>query len=235
MTPTLGDDGAPIGTEALDSAACDAALARTTLGEIARANTVFGGRAAVAFGVRRLLGGTTARDAVSVLDVGAGGGDVLAYLVGRWRGVTVNPIAADWHLEAVKLCTSRDLRAVVCDARHLPFVDGAVDVVVASQLLHHFNRSAGGRLLRELDRIARLGVVVADLRRARLAEFWFRIGSRLLRFHEVTRHDGLVSLRRGFATADLDAVIREAVRPATVRRRPGYRLVAYWKTSDAHG
>ena len=234
MTPTLLDDGAAIGIEALDSSTCDAALARTTLAEIARSNTMFGGRAAVVYGVHQLLRGDAARGGIRILDVGAGSGDVLAYLVRR-QGVPVTPIAADWHREAVKLCAARDLLAVACDARQLPLADAAVDVVVASQLLHHFNPPAAQRLVRELDRVARLGVVVADLHRARTADLWFRMGSRLLNFHEVTRHDGLVSLRRGFTKRELEGLLSAAGAAATVRRRPGYRLVAYWRTTHAHG
>ncbi|MCZ6917504.1 MAG: methyltransferase domain-containing protein [Gemmatimonadetes bacterium] len=231
----LVSDISPIGIEALDSPTFDAALTRITLADIARSNTVFGGRAAVAYGVKRLLRGEAARGALSVLDVGAGSGDVLAYLTRRWRGVPIKPIAADWHREAVRLCAHRGLLAVTCDARHLPLADGAVDIVVASQLLHHFNRPAAQRLVRELDRVARLGVVISDLQRARTAELWFRVGSRLLGFHEVSRHDGVVSLRRGFTRGELDALLRAASAAATVRRRPGYRLVAYWRTAHAHG
>jgi len=224
----------PIGVEALDSPTFDAALTRITLADITRSNTLFGGRAAVAYGVERLLRDKAVSRAVSVLDVGAGSGDVLAYLMRRCRGVPIEPIAADWHREAVKLCSTRGLPAIACDARRLPLADGAVDIVVASQLLHHFNRPAAQRLVHELDRVARLGVVVSDLQRARTAELWFQIGSRLLGFHEVSRHDGVVSLRRGFTRGELDALLRGAGMAATVCRRPGYRLVAYWRAGHAH-
>lgn len=229
-------DISPIGAEALDSPTFDAQLTRATLSDITVANTVFGGRAAVAFGVDRLLECAETGDSLSVLDVGAGAGDVLAHLRrGRRAGVSVVPIAGDWHREAAKLCAARGLTALACDARELPFADGAVDVVVASQLLHHFTRPAARRLVRELDRVARIGVVVADLRRARTAQFWFRVASRGLGFHRVSRQDGVVSIRRGFTRSELDALLHAAGMSATVHRRPGYRLVAYWRTTNANG
>jgi SAM-dependent methyltransferase len=229
-------DISPIGAEALDSPAFDTHLTRATLADIAVANTMFGGRAAVAFGVDRLLGCTAIGDALSVLDVGAGAGDVLAYLRrGQRSGPSLKPIAADWHCEAARLCAARGLTALACDARSLPLADGAVDVVLASQLLHHYARSAARSLVRELDRVARIGVVVADLRRARTAQFWFRIASLGLGFHPITRQDGAVSIRRGFTRGELEALLHAAGVPATVHRRPGYRLVAYWRTTNANG
>jgi len=57
------------------------------------------------------------------------------------------------------------------------------------------------------------------------------VGARLLRFDRVTRVDGITSIARGYRPAELAALAARAGARAEVRRRPGYRLVAWWRTT----
>ena len=226
----------PVGLEALDSPALDTQTARATLTDIARANRFFGGRAAVVHGVGQILDRRRASAPLTILDVGAGAGDVLAALERMLskRGVPSLGIAVDWHREAAAMASEQRQAALVGDATALPLGDRSVDIVVASQLLHHCSRAGTIQLVRELCRVARVGVVIADLRSARLAVWGIWLASFLLRFHPVSRADGVLSVRRGFSEAELAEVCRSAGAAPTVRRRPGYRLVAFWRTDRAH-
>jgi hypothetical protein len=103
-----------------------------------------------------------------------------------------------------------------------------VDVVIVSQLAHHLSEMAVVGLAAELNRIARVGVVVADLRRSALALAAFWCGSRLLRFDGATRADGITSIRRGYGRSELAALLARAGVEARVDRTPGFRLVATW-------
>jgi SAM-dependent methyltransferase len=150
------------------------------------------------------------------------------------RGGMMSGLAIDWHREAAQMAGERKQPAVVGDGFRLPFVDGAVDVVVASQLLHHFTRAAGVGLIQELDRIARIGVVISDLRRTRLAVAGIWLAAHALGFHPVSRTDGVVSVRRGFTTDELTDLCVMAGVAATVHRRPGFRVVAHWRIDRAH-
>lgn len=225
-----------IGTETLDSRDADPDVARDTLVDIARANAVFGGRAAVRYGVEQLLYDAPVYRSFTLLDIGAGTGDVTRYLVRRASraGVTFQPVAVDHHRVAARLCRLRGLTAVVADVHELPFGPRSVDIAVASQLLHHLSRDVAIRVVGQLDALARYGVVIADLRRSQIAAAGIWLASFALRFHPVTRHDGIVSIRRGFDRDELTALLRQAgVRP-TVRRHWGWRLVAVWRATDAH-
>jgi SAM-dependent methyltransferase len=225
-----------VGSEALDTPTLDRVTARATLADIARSNLLFGGHAAVVWGVLRLLDGGVTGRSLTVADVGAGAGDVLVALgdaLAR-RGVVMSGIAIDWHREAAQMAGERRQLAVVGDAFRLPLPDGAVDVVVASQLLHHFTVAAAMSLVRELDRIARIGVVISDLRRTRLAAAGIWLAAHALRFHPVSRADGVVSVRRGFTTHELTDLCATAGIAVRAYRRPGFRLVAPWRTDCAH-
>ncbi len=201
------------GIEALDTPHLAPDITRATLADIARANALFGGRSAVVGGVDQLVRGTSAQT-LTLLDVGAGMGDVASWLVRRRQRGTASliPVALDRHREAA---------------------DRSVDIVVASQLLHHFNRAAALQLVRELTRVARTGVVVGDLRRSRVAAAGIWLAAAALRFHAVSRHDGVVSVRRGYTKQELTELLREAGLDAAVTARPGFRLVATWRVSDA--
>jgi ubiquinone/menaquinone biosynthesis C-methylase UbiE len=225
----------PSGLEALDSPHCDAAVAGATLRDIALANRLFGGRSAVIYGLRQLLNETGRRQRVTVLDIGAGMGDVTRHIAqcSLAVGTDLQPIALDWHPVAAKLCRAQGLLTALGDVQDLPVAPRSVDIVVASQLLHHFSREDSLRLLRTFDRLARLGVVIADLERHRLAAAGIWAASFALSFHQVSRRDGVLSVRRGFTTQELAELLRTAGLGGTVHRRPGYRVVAVWSTGRA--
>jgi len=116
------------------------------------------------------------------------------------------------------------------DALQLPFRDRSVDIVMCSQVLHHFRANDAVALVCEMNRVARLSVVISDLRRSWLAASGLWAASFVLGFHPVSRHDGVVSVMRGFVCVELADIVEAAigVRPA-VRRRPGFRLTTRWK------
>jgi SAM-dependent methyltransferase len=119
--------------------------------------------------------------------------------------------------------------AVCADALALPFGDRSIDLVTCSQVLHHFGEADATRLLRELSRVARVGVVVGDLRRSWLAAALFWLVSFPLRFHAVTRHDGTLSVLRGFTADELRSLARDSgAEDAHVHRSLGWRLTAWW-------
>lgn len=221
----------PTGTELLDNLAADPAAVTRSLGDIARANRWFGGLAAVRHGLARVFRGASGR--ATLLDVGTGTGDVPA-MARRWarhRGLALDVIGVERHPVAARLAAGAGLPTVLCCGGRLPLRDRSVDVVVVSQVAHHFTPASCVQLFQECSRVARLGVVVADLRRSRVAAAGFWIGSRVLGFDQVTRLDGITSLRRGFTRTELAALAARAGANARVVHRPGARLVATWRTA----
>jgi 2-polyprenyl-3-methyl-5-hydroxy-6-metoxy-1,4-benzoquinol methylase len=222
----------PIGAELLDDVAADPTAVRHSLHNIARANRWFGGLAAVRWGLARLLPRAPARP-VTLLDVGTGAGDVPA-MARRWaarRGIGLRAIALERHPAAARIATGAGLPVVLGCGGTLPFRARSVDLVIASQVAHHLDREDCVALLRECDRVARLGVVLADLHRSRAAALGFWVGGRLLRFDRFTLADGVTSLQRGFTTDELRGLLARSGIRATVRRRPGARLVAVWEVA----
>jgi ubiquinone/menaquinone biosynthesis C-methylase UbiE len=219
-----------LGVELLDDPAADPATVRTSLGHIASCNRWLGGRAAVRFGLRQALAKVMPGDTVSLLDVGTGAGDLplAACQWGERIGVRIRPLGLDRSFAAARLATENGVHSMVGCAGTLPIRDRSVDLVLVSQVLHHLRRDAAIQLLLECNRIARLGVIVADLERARLALAGFWAVSRVLQLDTATRCDGLTSVRRGYTPAEFTGLFTEAGVAARCTRRPGYRLVAVW-------
>ncbi len=220
------------GVEILDDPGVDPAVRRRSLDDVVRSNQVFGGRRAAVIAVRDAL-----RDDAgcqTLLDVGTGLADIPARAreAASRGGAALRTIGVD---EAVSLLLQARHRlddAVCARALALPFRDHSIDIVMCSQLLHHFENADAERVVAELNRVARTTVIVSDLRRSWLAAAGFWLASFALRFHRVTRHDGVVSVLRGFTAGELSRIVQSATsHTPAIRRRLGFRLTARWSPS----
>jgi SAM-dependent methyltransferase len=223
----------PVGSELLDDPLADPAAVAESLRNIARANWWFGGASAVRFGLGRVLAGVRAGQAVSLLDLGTGLGDLprMAVQWGNRRGLTIEPIGLELNRVAARLAQSRGVPTAVSCAGSPPFASKSVDVVLVSQLAHHLSPASVVDLFRTCDRLARLGVIISDLRRHPLAAASFRCGARLLRFDPVTLADGVTSIQRGFSRRELGELMAQAGVPGEIAYRPGFRVVATWRAA----
>jgi ubiquinone/menaquinone biosynthesis C-methylase UbiE len=121
-----------------------------------------------------------------------------------------------------------EIRLLRGDAFHLPCADGSVDYVLCSLAFHHFGSAGCVAALREMERVARHGWLVNDLRRARSAWLLIRAISALLRMNRMTRHDGAASVLRAYTVPEYSA-FASAVglrhgRDFVVRGSPFYRV-----------
>lgn len=217
------------GIEILDAPDVDEALQVRSLQDVALANRLFGGARAALAEIAEALparGGSA-----TLLDVGSGMGDIprAAARLARTRGVTLTCFAIDASEALARACRDGGSLGVRADALALPFADASVDIVTCSQVLHHFDETCAPRVLRELDRVARGRAIVADLRRSWLAVAGIWAASFPLGFHPVSRHDGMVSVLRGFTAAELARLVQDSTGSAPrVRRRLGWRVTASW-------
>jgi SAM-dependent methyltransferase len=140
----------------------------------------------------------------TVVDVGAGAGDIPRALARRIPGLKAVALDSSWGL----LELARDLPRVRGDARRLPFRTGSVDAVICTHLFHHLADEDAVRALREFARVARRRVVVNDLLRRRRAVVWIRLLT--LWANRFARLDGPQSVRRGFTLREAESLARRA-------------------------
>ena len=224
------------GFEILDDPAVDPRLRLRSMADVARSNRWLGGIRAASTELRQVLQLLPRDTPVMLLDVGTGLADIPheAARAARELGVDLSTIGFDGAATVLLEARARTTWVVCGSALALPFADHSIDVVMCSQLLHHFADVDAASVLRELDRVARHAVIVSDLRRSWVAAIGFWLVSFPLRFHRVTRHDGTVSVLRGFTANELRDLVRDAVAAApTVTRRLGFRITAWWRPAAA--
>lgn len=220
------------GAEWLDDNSLDPAIALRSLEDVRRTNRLFGGTAAVLAELRPLLGESTGRHrAVSLLDVGTGAGDIpaAARRLAEAMETTLHTMGLDFTQPIARAAAPACGTGIAGDARRLPFASRSVDVVTCSQVIHHFPDAEVLEIIAEMNRVARRAVIIGELRRSRIAAAGVWLASWPLRFHPVSRHDGVLSVMRGFTTEELGALVLEATgHSAQTRRRAGFRVTASW-------
>ncbi len=170
------------------------------------------------------------RAPLTVLDAATGGADAPATVARRAAatglqirifGIDLHPqVAAEARLRTQGLGSVAVARA---NALHLPLANASVDVALCAYTLHHFGPGDALRLLSELCRVARLGLVVADLTRSWPA---FGLAWLLLHLwgpkHRLTQRDGPLSVRRAYTLREMQNLTARAglPQPQVSRRTP---------------
>jgi ubiquinone/menaquinone biosynthesis C-methylase UbiE len=169
----------------------------------------------------------------SMLDVGAGSGELLRVAAAEARKSSLTARLAGLELDAratraiiEESSAFPEISAVRGDALHLPFADGAFDYVVCSLFTHHFKDDGVVAVLREMARVARRRVFVIDLHRHALAYFLYTTVGKIFLHNRLIREDGALSIRRSFRPRELRALAERAgLEEIEVRRRFPFRLV----------
>jgi 2-polyprenyl-3-methyl-5-hydroxy-6-metoxy-1,4-benzoquinol methylase len=171
---------------------------------------------------------------LSVLDVGAGGGDMLA-AIARWgarRGVAVALTGLDRSPWAAAQAAAAGVPArwITADLFALDPAE-RFDVVLCSLFAHHLDDAALPRFLRWMQARATLGWLVSDLHRHWLPWGVVWLGVRALRMHPIVVHDSTVSVARGFTAAEWRAHCAAAGVAARIRWAFPFR----WMVSGGPG
>ncbi len=217
------------GSEILDDPSVDPRIMRRSLKDVSRANALFGGREAVVAEIRDAL--PFLPPSASLLDIGTGVADIplAARDAAAKAGVRITTTGLDSAEELCQPARHRLDHFVCGSALALPFATSSFDLVVCSQVLHHFAGDDASLFLREANRVARFRVIVSDLRRSWIAAAGLWIASFPLFFHPVSRHDGVVSVMRGFTAVELSELISDTTGATPrVKLRRGFRVTASW-------
>jgi ubiquinone/menaquinone biosynthesis C-methylase UbiE len=213
-------------TELLDGPLDEPRTLDGNLRDLRRINRWLGGVALSAAAINALA---AHRADLTMLDVGTGGADIPMALIelaaGRRRRLRVVGIDSRPEILASALrirpaaTTTGDLELHVGDGRALPYPDRSFDIAHASLVLHHLEPLAATELLREMGRVARLGVVVNDLDRTRLGWLGAWLLGHLLTGNRYSRHDAPLSVRRAYRPLEMVELMRSAgLRPVRTRR-----------------
>ena len=196
--------------ERMDDPAADAAELRHSLAFIRRVNTLLGYNRSTVRHLARFSRTWEGDRPVTVLDVATGSGD-LPRVIARWarrRGFDVRVVGVDLHETTLREASALTppwqyphVRFLRADALRLPFADGSFDYATTGHFLHHLGDDDAVAAVREMARVARRGLVVADGLRHRRAYAWITLFTLLS--GPMVRHDARASVAQAFTKAEV--------------------------------
>jgi len=172
-------------------------------------NKRLGGYKITIKGIKKLL--PQQNQAFKIADVGCGSGENLRQIA-KWakRNATqVELYGIDANLNSINLARSLstefdNLSFIQQNVFDDNFNDNQFDVICLSLTLHHFKDKDIHKLLPILYQNSNLGVVINDLQRHWLAYVLFQLYSSVLMKSRIAKHDGKVSILRGFQKNELE-------------------------------
>jgi ubiquinone/menaquinone biosynthesis C-methylase UbiE len=214
--------------ELLDSDAATPAEVQQTLADLRRINRWFGGISTT----RRMLEKVLARRCptlvgpgeacpersrrgptewgfsqdhteITLLDVGAGSGDVSLTAA---RQIQTQAQVRVTLMDRMPAHLPRNGTGTVAgDVLALPFLDNSFDLVTCSLLIHHLEREQIVKFVNDALRVARVAVLLNDLRREPIHLALMYAGYPL--FGRLTLHDGIASVRRAYTPHELKSIL----------------------------
>ncbi len=201
-----------------------------SLADLRHINNWFGGTRTTVALLRQVARTTGCRD-ISVLEIGAGAGDVprAAQRALAREGIELRVTLLDrvWsHLPAA------ETTSIAGDALHLPFRNAAFDVVSCSLLAHHFEPDRLQMFAREALRVSRRAVLINDLIRSRIHLALVYLGLPLFR-SRITWHDAPASVRQAYTPDEMRGLLSHLpAKRIEISKRYLYRMgVLVWKDS----
>jgi len=215
--------------ELLDTDAGSPEEVRAALADLRLVNRWFGGTRTMSGLLQRVSRRTGLRE-LRVLDVAGASGDVPAAAAAslRRQGIELKVTLLD---RAASHLNGR-FRAVSGDAMALPFAKESFDVVTCSLFVHHLEPAQIERFVREGLRVARVAVLINDLRRHPIHLALVYAAWPL--FSRITRHDAPASIHRSYTAAELKALLmRTGARKVELSRHYLFRMGAIaWKKAQ---
>lgn len=229
-------------SELLDEAVHDPAELAANFRDIQRVNRLLGGTSTILRHLPRLLDTIPSDRTATLLDLATGSADI-PLAIARWakkRNRKVRIVASDHSDTILALARNQiadypEITLERYDARAVPLPDKHVDIVLCSLSIHHFSPDDAAKVLREMDRLARTGFILNDLRRGRIGYVAAWIAARLTTRNRLTRNDAPLSVRRAYTPRELDDLLRRAgVEHAAVSTHPWCRMAAVKNKAIRH-
>lgn len=221
----------PAVPEIMDRRGNDPKLLRADLRVLEGINRFLGGHCIALGYLNEFLGGTPP-GSFTILDLATGGADI-PRAIARWaRGqrTCVQISAVDGNPEILQIAREwcagyPEIQFEQHDLLALPYPTASFDLVLCSLTLHHFAETDVVAILRRIHDIARVGYVVSDLRRNRIAIWLSKLMAHTIITNPIARFDAPASCERAFSMAELRAMaVHAGVSKPMIRRQQFFRM-----------
>jgi len=196
-------------TEIMDDFSIDGEYLHNTLDQLATINKWLGGNYVTLNGLKIMLKNYPKEEELTIIDLGCGNGDMLR-IVSRFlknNNFKYKLIGIDANLHTIEYAKKLsqkhpEITYFQQDVFSEEFKSLNYDLVLATLFLHHFKETQLIELLSNQLKKAKLGVLVNDLHRHKIAYYLFK-GIGLFLKNKMVKEDGLTSVLRGFKRNEL--------------------------------
>ncbi|KJJ38069.1 hypothetical protein MB09_10555 [Aequorivita vladivostokensis] len=183
------------------------------LNDLKTVNKWLGGNRITVKGMDYLLRNHPKDRKLTILDIGCGDGELLRKCAdyGKRNNFHFECIGIDFNSNILEYAKTQSKNYANIEFRKVDvFLEENLipncDIAVCTLFLHHFNNKQIEELLMNLVPKVTIGIVINDLHRNRNAFQLFKIVSTFFLKTETARHDGLVSIARGFKKDELNNI-----------------------------
>ena len=218
--------------EIMDDLALPEPELKAALGDLKRVNSLLGGHAVALAGLKPFLH-QNAAGPCHILDIGCGDGEFLRHL-SRFclkRGISVKLTGWDRNAESLEAGREKNGKEFAItyelrDVLEFPELPKGPFVIVCNLFMHHFQDNEILKMLSHWKESECKAIVINDLDRNPAAYYLFRLFGVIFMKSKVAIHDGLISIQRGFRSADLMRYSREAgIKTFQVRWKWAFRYL----------
>lgn len=201
--------------ELMDLPGADPVELNKTLNYIRFVNRVLGGDGLLIHGLNQFIRNQPEKKHWHILDIGCGRGDQLEVL-NKWaqrQNAKITLAGLDNNPENIRLARQNaqlsDVSWYCSDAMSQEFDYSQFDLVCCTLFLHHLSDSEAVQLLRVLNK-TKTQVLINDLHRSPLAWILFKCFAYLTNAPSMAKHDGALSVRKGFKKSELERMINKS-------------------------
>jgi SAM-dependent methyltransferase len=138
-----------------------------------------------------------------IADAGCGDGEMLRYLERNLPDPRLTFLGWDIAAKSIQKARIKSmglgrLSFRESDILKTPSQDLQCDILLNTLTMHHFNDEEIIEFLQKYQLITRKMIIINDLHRHRVAYLFFKYISPIFIKHEISRHDGLISIASGF-------------------------------------
>lgn len=198
--------------EIMDDLDYNGPILHDALDKLAKINQWLGGNIVTINGLKKALKNHNKSEAITIVDLGCGGGDILREisLFGKKNNYNFKLIGIDANPHTVYYANSLSQKYdnVIFEAIDIfsdQFNNLEYDLVLTTLFLHHFKEDQLVSFLKPVLQKAKLGIVVNDLHRHKLAYYLFKLLCTTIKNKTIVE-DGLTSVLRGFKREELTTI-----------------------------
>ena len=213
---------------------------RDSLNDVANVNRYLSGYRVLLHHIKKLLKEHSGRRPFFVLDAATGSADqpVALAKLARAMGIPIRIIAIDINSKMLKMAKEEtseypEIYLVQCNILALPFNENSFDLAINNLSLHHFSWDHAIAIIKAIYKSARLGFLINDLHRSRIAHAAIFLLTRIFTRNRLTRYDAPVSVMNAFTPSEFSALAIEAgIESFEIHRHFPYRIAFLGKKKN---